>query len=380
MPRSPLSARAFFRDPVGYVDAESGGDGVVRFAAGTSPYVVVRDPDAVWQVLVAGGTDYAPGKWKRRARRFVGPTLNTLHGSEHAERRRLVQPALGRPRVDAFEEAIAARAERFAGALHDGESFVLRERLDAVSVAMAGDVLLSTDLGDRAAPLATDLATIMAAVPRLAPPAARRSRARALARVHEVIDAVVAERGRGGVPSGGGAPARGETPSGRGAPARGETPSGGDLVDALLAADLPPATVRGELTAFLLAAADEPPSGLESAFWLLGRHPEAVERLGEADFLDAVLRETLRLFPPARHIDRCPAHAVELAGERVRAGTNVVVSPVVVHRDERLHERAADFVPERWLRAMPGRRPAGRTCRSAPACTRASASRSPARS
>jgi cytochrome P450 len=100
------------------------------------------------------------------------------------------------------------------------------------------------------------------------------------------------------------------------------------------------------VVAFLLAAVDEPPSALEAVWYLLGRYPAARERLeaeldaGKRGYLDAVLRETLRLFPPARHIDRCPVG---------NGRTNVVVSPLVTHHDQTLYERPGEFVPERWL-------------------------------
>ncbi len=208
---------------------------------------------------------------------------------------------------------------------------------------MAGDVLLSTDLGDRAPVLAAHLNEVMTSVPRLLPPLPGTRHGRALARTEQFVDGVVAGRRDSG----------------------GEA----DLVSALLAADLPDATVRGELIAFLLAAMDEPPSALEAAFYLLGRHPEAEARLhAELDsvlggrppaladrprlpWLDAVLREVLRLYPPARHIDRCPVHDVEVNGEHVAAGANMVISPLVTHGEDELHERPRDFDPDRWTRA-----------------------------
>src|SRR5207248_1220920 len=119
------------------------------------------------------------------------------------------------------------------------------------------------------------------------------------------------------------------------------TGSEGDLLTALRGSGLPERTVRGEVVAFLLAAVDEPPSALEAAWYLLGRSPAARKRLEAEldedgrDYLDAVLREALRLFPPARHIDRCPVG---------NGRTNVVVSPLVTHHDPRLYERAGEFV------------------------------------
>jgi cytochrome P450 len=182
------------------------------------------------------------------------------------------------------------------------------------------------------------------AVPRLAPPHRLTARGRARARVGRVLDDLVAAR--------------------RAAP---RPPDDPDLVDVLLGLGLTEPLLRGELTAFLLAAADEPPSALAAVWYLLGRHPEAERRvLEERDrvighrvpepddearlpYLGAVIREALRLFPPARHIDRCPVHAVELGGTTVPAGTEVLVSPLVLHHDPRWFPDPSAFRPERWL-------------------------------
>jgi cytochrome P450 len=310
--RSLFSARSFFRDPVGYVGAHGEDGAPLQLAAPTGRFVLVRDPDEVWRVLVTDADSYRPGKWKRRARRFVGDTLNTLDGEDHRRRRLLLQPALDRRRIARFTPSIAARVEAAQHGWRDGVRLRLRDELDRLSLAVAGEVLLSTELDPE---LSTSLAEVMARVPRLTPPVPGTRAARALAPVEEAV---------GALPG-----------------------SEGDLLDALRGSGLPERTVRGEVVAFLLAAVDEPPSALEAAWYLLGRSPRVRERLeaeldeGRRDYLDAVLRETLRLFPPARHIDRCPVG---------NGRTNVVVSPLVTHHDPRLYERPTEFVPERWLR------------------------------
>jgi cytochrome P450 len=310
--RSLFSARSFFRDPVGYVDAHGEDGAALRLTAGPSRFLLVRDPQAVWRVLVTDADSYKPGKWKRRARRFVGDTLNTLDGEEHRRRRLLVQPALDRRRIALFTPSIAARVESAQRGWQDGERLRLRDELDRLSLGVAGEVLLSAELDPE---LATSLAVVMAGVPRFTPPVPGTRAARALAWVEGAVDALVG--------------------------------SDDDLLSALRRGGLPERTVRGEVIAFLLAAVDEPPSALEAAWYLLDRNPAARERLeaeldeGGREYLDAVLRETLRLFPPARHIDRCPVG---------NGRTNVVVSPLVTHRDPKLYERPSEFEPERWLR------------------------------
>jgi cytochrome P450 len=310
--RSFFSARSFFRDPVGYVDAHGEDGAPLRLSAPAGRFVLVRDPQEVWRVLVTDADSFRPGKWKRRARRFFGDTLNTLDGEEHRRRRLLLQPSLDRRRITRFAPSIAARVETAQRGWQDGARLRLRDELDRLSLAVAGEVLLSTELDPE---LAASLAEVMARVPRLTPPVPGTRAARALARVESAVDALPG--------------------------------SDDDLLSALRRAGLPERTVRGEVIAFLLAAVDEPPSALEAAWYLLDRNAAARERLeaeldeGGRDYLDAVLRETLRLFPPARHIDRCPVG---------NGRTNVVVSPLVTHHDPRLYERAGEFVPERWLR------------------------------
>jgi cytochrome P450 len=338
---SPLSARAFFRDPVGYVRTHGEAMEALRFAAGRRGFVLARDPETVWRVLVTDADSFRPGKWKRRARRFLGDTLNTLEGAEHRRRRLLVQPVLDRRRIAGFAPAIAARVERSQARWEHGARIGLRDTLDPLALTVAGDVLLSTDLGPRAPELADALAAVMTAVPRLTPPVRGTAGARALARLDGAVGEAIAEHRR-------------------------SRDAQDDLVGALLAAGLPERTVRGEVVAFLLAAVDEPPSALEAVWYLLGRNPAAEARfhdeldaltagrpaLDDEDsprYLRAVILETLRLFPPARHIDRCPLHDVRVGGVRAAAGSNVLVSPLVTHREPQLYPRSAEFAPERWL-------------------------------
>jgi cytochrome P450 len=191
--RSPLSARSFFRDPVGYVRAHGRDGAELRLTAGPSRFVVVRDPQEVWRVLVTDGGSFRAGKWKRRARRFVGDTLNTLDGEEHRRRRLLLQPALDRRRIARFEPAIAARVERLQAEWRDGGRLRLRDELRRLSLGATGEALLSAELEPSLAPA---LATVMASVPRLAPPLVGTRRARALRVVDETVSALIDERRR----------------------------------------------------------------------------------------------------------------------------------------------------------------------------------------
>jgi cytochrome P450 len=322
-----FSARSFFRDPVKYVAAHGDGQATIPLKAGPTRFLLVRDPELVWRVLVTDSDSFAPGKWKRRARRFVGATLNTLNGDEHRRRRLLLQPALDRRRIASFVPRIAARVELAQAGWEDGARIILRDTLDPLSLLVAGEVLLSTELDPG---LAQELRRLMAAVPRFTPPLRVTPGGRALARIEAAVQALI--------------------------DARRQAPEQDDLLGALLVSGLPERTARGEVIALLQATVDEPPSTLEAVWYLLGRHPQVERRLqdeldagGASPYLDAVLLETLRLFPPARHIDRCPVQDVRIGDVQIRHGANVLISPLVTQQDPRLYERPTDFVPERWL-------------------------------
>ncbi len=341
---SLLSAREFFRDPLETARSQQPGAGINRFAAGPGRYVLVRDPEAIWRVLVTDGSSFRQGKWKRRSRRYVGDSLNTLDGAEHRARRRVIQPSTARGRVDSFAPLIVARADRMQSAWRDGARIVLRDELDPLCLCVAGDVLLSTDLAPRAAELAPELVRVVGGLARLTPPVRGTRHGHALTCVNDAIDALIAQRREAGEP-------------------------GEDLLGALTTAGLPASAVRGDVLACLLAAVDEPTAALESVWRLLAANPSAerrlfaevdevldgrpprVEDLGRMPYLGAVIQETLRLSPPARHVDRCPPDDVRIAGEQVRAGTNVIVSPLVTHHDSLLHDDPQTFDPGRWLDA-----------------------------
>jgi cytochrome P450 len=105
---------------------------------------------------------------------------------------------------------------------------------------------------------------------------------------------------------------------------------------------------------------------LSFAVYLLSEHPEAAKRLREeignvgsrgltlADvpalpFLDAVVRETLRLYPPAWLIGREVAQPFELGGYMLEPGVQLMMSPYVMQRDPRFFPEPDRFMPERWI-------------------------------
>jgi cytochrome P450 len=60
------------------------------------------------------------------------------------------------------------------------------------------------------------------------------------------------------------------------------------------------------------------------------------------------LKEVIRLYPPGWAVARTVTTELELGGYRLPAGSNVVISQWVTHRDARFFPEPQCFNPDRW--------------------------------
>ena len=136
--------------------------------------------------------------------------------------------------------------------------------------------------------------------------------------------------------------------------------------------------LRDELMTLLTAGHETTATGLSWAFERLLRTPRVLERLTESldddDYLDAVVKETLRVRPVIVDVARKLTRDTEVAGWQLPAGTLVLPAIAVLHARPDLY-RVARGVP---AGALPRRPAPSRTrgSRSAAACGAASAPRS----
>ena len=125
-------------------------------------------------------------------------------------------------------------------------------------------------------------------------------------------------------------------------------------------------TLKDNAKGLLVAGHDTTAAALACALGLLALAPDVQARvreevrdaasdtpgadaLGDLEYTDAVVRETLRLYPSAPALYRETRRPITFEGYRIPAGTDVTVSPWVTHRDERWWDDPREFRPERWL-------------------------------
>jgi cytochrome P450 len=134
-------------------------------------------------------------------------------------------------------------------------------------------------------------------------------------------------------------------------------PPGDSVLDVLLGArdedGRPPSDqhLRDELVALLVGGHDSSAASLAWAFERLARHPEVQARLrdGEEAYLDAIVKETLRVRPALTIAPRLLLEPVELGGWLLPAGVQVAACLWLAMRREDLWPQAGAFRPERWL-------------------------------
>ncbi len=120
--------------------------------------------------------------------------------------------------------------------------------------------------------------------------------------------------------------------------------------------------LRDELMTLLVAGHETTATSLAWALERLVRHPEKLERLrGEADgpdgdgeYLDAVVKETLRLRPVLPIVVRRLTEPMEIGGHRIPAGASLAPCIYLIHRREDIYPDPDAFRPERFLEQPAG--------------------------
>jgi cytochrome P450 len=119
--------------------------------------------------------------------------------------------------------------------------------------------------------------------------------------------------------------------------------------------------LRDELITLLLAGHETTATSIGWAFERLLRTPRALEHLtdevlaGENDeYMEAVIKEVLRVRPVVTEVFRAPSEPTELGGYLVEPGTQLAASIFLVQYDPELYPPdPEEFRPERFLAGAP---------------------------
>jgi cytochrome P450 len=312
--------------------------------------VYVADVEAIRELFTGDQSDLRAGE----ANSFLEPVLGehsvlVLDGREHLRQRKLLLPPFQGSRVGAFREVIHEVAEREIASWRPGARLVLRERMRALTFEVICRAVFGVTQPERVERLRRRLAAVIDSNPIfMIAPASRAdlgplSPGGRFARRLRDADALLYEeierrRGEAGLEE------RSDVLS---LLLRARDEQGRPMTDGEL---------RDELVTMLGAGHETTATGLAFAFELLLRNRRVLDRLrqeleaGEDDaYLDAVVRESLRLRPVIDAAERTLTVPRTVAGWQLPAGVKVYPGIALVHLREDLYERAHEFRPERFV-------------------------------
>ena len=140
-------------------------------------------------------------------------------------------------------------------------------------------------------------------------------------------------------------------------------------------AGLTDAEVRDEVVTLITAGHETTANALNWLWYLLAQYPEVEERMHDeidsalggrlptADdverlrYVEMVLLEAMRLYPPAWGIERRALHDQEIGGCVIPAGAVVLMPTFLMNRDDRFFADPLRFDPERFAPEAVARRP-----------------------
>ncbi|MCX5208882.1 cytochrome P450 [Kitasatospora sp. NBC_00240] len=325
--------------------------GVAAVRLGPDPTVLVTDPSAVLRVLAQRPDQYV--KRSHRARLLIGDGVLAATGEAWKQQRRVLQAQFTGTGMRRYEQRITAAArrtaERWAGHARSGQAVDVGLEMRTFALDTIWRSLTGHPLDAGTEDELDAVGSVVAALPTLTdgPPGAQQAVAADLARI-DAVAARAIEAARDGSAG----------------------PDGPGLLHVLLdaAVERPEYTdrlIRDELVTLLVAGHETTATTLTWLYLLLDRHPEARERAlaagGEGsperrEAVQALVSETLRLYPSAWVLPRYATADDVLAGHRVEAGTDLLVCPYLTHRDPALWPEPERFDPRRFT--VPGLRPA----------------------
>lgn len=324
---------------------------IVAFRLPWRSYVFVNEPALIKDVLVTQQHAFSKSLGTHVLRMLLGEGLLTSEDPLHRQMRRIVQPAFHRERIAGYARIMERDAREFVETIVTDRPFDVHAAMTELTLRIATETLFGSDESESAQAVSNALHLMMEEFPhmlvplgwvrqRLPLPSTRR-----FFEAREMLDRIIYDLiGR----------------------RRSDGIDTGDVLSMLLAAydaekiEGDDEQIRDEVMTLFLAGHETTANALTWTLYLLAQNPTIDERVavaardGDRAYIMRVIKESLRLYPPAWIVGRQALHDVTLAdGSFIPAKTTVFIAPLALHRRADYFPNPDRFDPDRWLGEEP---------------------------
>jgi cytochrome P450 len=346
--------RKITTDPLTYLEATwtEFGD-VVQFPIPKPATYLVSSPEGAKEVLINQHNETSKQTLQYNNLSLVtGEGLLTADTQAWRPRRRMLQPAFHKEMVALsvhhIETGLAKLDAQLTELTADGPAIVdIDHAMMSLALEITCGALFGIEVDDDVDEITS--ATLIAlhgvvararnpiSIPLFIPTPANLKMKRAIKRLDKAVDAILKSRELNKLPEQ--------------APIR-------DMLDVLLDPDLEtPLTkqqIRDEIATFIVAGHETVASALTWAWHLLVTNPDELQKLkNDPTRAQIVFDESLRLYPPAWVITRQTTSDITVDGVLIPAKSLVIVSPWLVHRNQKAWENPNAFQPDRFQNGVP---------------------------
>ena len=321
------------------------------------PICQVTHPDGIEQILVRNASNFYKSKDYGALKFILGNGLLTNEATSWQAQRQLIQPAFRHESISAFAQIMSSSAAAFLARWKDDEVRDVHADMAEITLDVVARSLFGANLSQDARSVGTEVAAVMArflqqaalafVLPDGTPLPKGPRLLRSKRQLDRKISAIIYERRTSPTPA-------------------------SDLLQILLSAQdeygtrMSDEQLRDEIMTLFLAGHETTANALAWTWYLLAQNP-AVEhaltselnavlggapptlaKLPHLPYTEMVVKESMRLYPPAWGIGRRALQDFELDGYRIPAGTNVFLLQWLTHRDARFYPEPERFYPERW--------------------------------
>ncbi len=321
-----------------------------------NPVFILSHPQDIEVVLLTNNSNFVKSTFLRSSEALFGNGLLTSDGSFWLRQRRLLQPAFHHDRLVEYSRTMVGYTERMLATWQDGEARDAHDEMVRVTMEIIAKLLFGDDIASDTEQVGEALRVFfdqfderfgLYLIPEWLPTPGNIRYRKAIARLDRIISNVIRRR-------------------------RATLDGGSDMLSTLLrvkdeaGVEMTDTQLRDEMMTLFFTGHETTSLALGWTWYLLAQNQEAegklfeeldrvlagraptYEDLPQLRYTDWVVKESLRLYPPAYGVVRTALKDCEIGGYSVPAGATLAIFPWTVHRDPRYFERPLEFVPERW--------------------------------